>query len=66
MLDEQGARPLRAITDMTEAEMYFRRAAPGDDERAKPFLDAALQQYRTLGMTGWLRLAERIDVSEQA
>ena len=65
VLDEQGARPLRAITDLGEAEMYFRRAAPGDDERAKPLRDAALQQFRTLGMTGWLRLAERTDVSEQ-
>ena len=64
VLDEQGARPLRAITDLGEAEMYFRRSAPGDDERAKPLLDAALQQFRTLAMTGWLRLAERTDVSE--
>ena len=66
VLDEQGALPLRAITDLTEAEMYFWRAAPGDEERAKPLLDAALQQFRTLGMKGWLRLAEVTDASEHA
>jgi tetratricopeptide (TPR) repeat protein len=60
VLEEQGARPLRAITDLDEALMYIRRGAPGDRERASPLLDAALQQFRALGMTGWTRRAESL------
>jgi hypothetical protein len=60
VLEEQGARPLRAITDFDEALMYIRRGAPGDRERASPLLDAALQQFRALGMTGWIRRAESL------
>jgi hypothetical protein len=60
VLEEQGARPLRAITDFDEALMYIRRGAPGDRERASPLLDAALQQFRALGMTGWTRRAESL------
>jgi hypothetical protein len=60
VLDEQGARPLRAILDYDEALMYARRGAPGDPERARPLLDAALRQFRTLGMPGWIRRAEAL------
>jgi tetratricopeptide (TPR) repeat protein len=60
VLEEQGARPLRAITDFDEALMYIRRGAPGDRERASPLLDAALQQFRALGMTGWIKRAESL------
>lgn len=60
VLDEQGARPLRAIADFDEAWMYLRRAATGDAERAKPLLDAAIDQFRTLGMSGWLRRAHAL------
>jgi hypothetical protein len=60
VLDEQGARPLRAIVDYDEALMYARRGAPGDGERARPLLDAALRQFRTLGMPGWIRRAEAL------
>jgi len=60
VLDEQGARPLRAIVDYDEALMYARRGAPGDSERARPLLDAALRQFRTLGMPGWIRRAEAL------
>jgi class 3 adenylate cyclase len=59
-LDEQGARPLRAIADLDEGWMYLRRRAAGDRERAKPLLDAAMSQFRTIGMTGWLRRAESL------
>lgn len=45
-LDEQGARPLRAITDYDAALMYHRRGANGDAQRARPLLDAALAQFR--------------------
>jgi tetratricopeptide (TPR) repeat protein len=58
VLDEQGARPLRAIVDYDEGLMYMRRGAGGDRERARPLLDIALRQFRALGMPGWIRRAE--------
>jgi class 3 adenylate cyclase/tetratricopeptide (TPR) repeat protein len=58
VLDEQGARPMRAIADYDEALMYVRRAAAGDAKRAEPVLDLAMYQFRALGMTGWIRRAE--------
>jgi hypothetical protein len=58
VLEEQGARPLRAIADHDEALMYARRGADGDRERALPLIDAALTQFRDIGMTGWLRRGE--------
>jgi len=57
VLDEQGARPLRAITDYDEALMYARRGGPGDRERAGPLLERALAQFREIGMPGWERRA---------
>jgi tetratricopeptide (TPR) repeat protein len=60
VLDEQGARPLRAIVDYDEALMYARRGEPGDAAPARPLLDAALAQFRTLGMPGWIRRAEAL------
>ena len=60
VLEEQGARPLRAVADHDEALMYARRAADGDGERALPLLDAALAQFREIGMTGWLRRGEEL------
>src|SRR5262249_31173608 len=60
VLDEQGARPLRAIVDYDEALMYARRDGPGDRERALPLLDSALAQFRALGMPGWIRRAEAL------
>ncbi|MGO9454127.1 MAG: ATP-binding protein [Candidatus Binataceae bacterium] len=59
VLDEQGARPLRAMVDYDEALMYLRRGAPGDRERTRPLLATASQHFQTLGMTGWLRSAEQ-------
>ncbi|MCI0890271.1 MAG: AAA family ATPase, partial [Chloroflexi bacterium] len=59
VLDEQQAQPLRAITDFNEAEMWLRRAGESDMAQAKPLLEAALEQFRALGMTGWVKLAER-------
>lgn len=58
VLDEQGSRPLRAIVEYDEALMYLRRGAPGDADRARPFLEAATKRFRSLGMTGWIRAAE--------
>jgi tetratricopeptide (TPR) repeat protein len=58
VLDEQGARPLRAIVDFDEALMFQRRGAAGDSERAARLLDTALLQFRELEMKGWIRRAE--------
>jgi class 3 adenylate cyclase len=60
VVEEQGARPLRAICDHDEALMYVRRGADGDRERAVPLLDAALAQFREIGMTGWEARAEEL------
>jgi hypothetical protein len=60
VLDEQGARPLRAITDFDEAWMYTRRGARGDQKRALPLLDAAAAQFEAIGMPGWVRRAEEL------
>jgi hypothetical protein len=60
VLDEQGARPLLAITDYDEALMYVRRGEPGDLDRARPLLDTARRQFETIGMTGWIEGAERL------
>jgi class 3 adenylate cyclase/tetratricopeptide (TPR) repeat protein len=60
MLDDQGARPLRAITDYDEALMYVRRGEPGDLERARPLLDVARRQFDEMGMTGWIRRADEL------
>lgn len=58
VLDEQGARPLRAIVDFDEALMYHRRAGAGDRERMHSLLNVALQQFRALEMPGWIKRAE--------
>jgi|CXWL01.1.fsa_nt_gi class 3 adenylate cyclase/tetratricopeptide (TPR) repeat protein len=68
VLDEQGARPLRAITDYDEALMYARRntataseASPQETAaRALLLLDAALHQFAEIGMTGWTQKAEEL------
>ena len=58
VLEEDGARPLRAIADYDEALMYVRRGADGDRERARELFVAALVQFREIGMTGWIARAE--------
>ena len=60
ILDQQGARPLRAMVDYEEGSAYLRRAAPGDRERAERLLDAAARQFRALAMTGWIRRTENL------
>ncbi len=60
VLDEQGARPLRAIVDYDEALMCARRGADGDRERAEPLLRAALAQFHSIDMPGWIRQAEHL------
>jgi tetratricopeptide (TPR) repeat protein len=60
VLDEQGARPLRAIADFDEALMHQRREDADGYSRARPFLDGAIELFRILGMTGWTRRAEQL------
>jgi class 3 adenylate cyclase/tetratricopeptide (TPR) repeat protein len=58
VLGEQGARPLLAIADHDEGFAYIRRDDPGDRKRARPLLEAAQEQFESIGMTGWIRHAE--------
>jgi class 3 adenylate cyclase len=60
VLDEQGARPLRAIADFDEARMNARRGPAGDRARALALIDAALPRFREIGMPGWVRRAETL------
>jgi len=53
-LDAEGSRPLRARVDLDEAQMYARRAAPGDRERALELCELALAQFEPLGLDGWI------------
>ena len=65
VLDEAGARPLRAIADFDEALMHFRLGAHGGDGLRAGLLDAALRQFTELGMTGWLRRADTLAATSQ-
>jgi class 3 adenylate cyclase len=60
VLDEQGARPLRAITDFDEAWMEVRRGRDANSQRALGLLDAARGPFESIGMPGWLRRAEEL------
>ncbi|TMG02517.1 MAG: hypothetical protein E6I03_05870 [Chloroflexi bacterium] len=60
VLDADGQRPLRALVDFDEALMYVRRGRRGDRERASPLLDAALEQFEDIGMTGWVERARAL------
>jgi DNA-binding winged helix-turn-helix (wHTH) protein/tetratricopeptide (TPR) repeat protein len=57
VLDSQGARPLRAVTDFDEAWMEARRGRKADRPRALALLDAARGPFEEIGMPGWLRHA---------
>jgi DNA-binding winged helix-turn-helix (wHTH) protein len=60
ILDEQGARPLRAIVDYDEALALRRRDARGDRARARPLVEAARVAFEAIGMPGWLAVADRL------
>jgi hypothetical protein len=60
VLEEQRARPLLAIADFDEAMMYARRGATGDKDHARSLLNAAIDQFSSIGMTGWLRRAQAL------
>ena len=60
VLDEQGARPLRAVVDLDEATMLIRLGlVNGGGELAK-LLDLAVEKFAALDMPGWLRRAEQL------
>jgi class 3 adenylate cyclase/tetratricopeptide (TPR) repeat protein len=61
VLEEEGARPLRAVVDFEEALALARRRAPGDREQALGLLQAALERFEPLGMTGWVRRARELE-----
>jgi hypothetical protein len=60
VLDGMGARPLRAIVDHDEAVMHARRGNAG---AAYPLLDAAVRQFREIGMPGWINRAANLSAS---
>jgi hypothetical protein len=60
VLDEQGARPLRALVDLDEAWMEIRRGPHGDHDRARALLDVACEQFQAIGMPGWIERAEAL------
>jgi len=51
---------LQRVSDEREAPMYAGVTGPSDRERARPLVDAALLQFRTLGMPGWIRRGEAL------
>jgi len=55
LLEEAGWRPLRAIVDHDEGLMHLRR---GDPRAAQPILQAAVDQFTRLEMSGWLKRAQ--------
>jgi hypothetical protein len=57
VLEEQEARPLRAIADFDQALMLTRA---GHHRQARPYLNAAIGQFQRIGMTGWLRRAGQL------
>jgi hypothetical protein len=60
LLTEMGALPLLAIADFDEALMYVRRGRRSDADRARAFLRAARRQFESIGMSGWIRRADRL------
>jgi hypothetical protein len=56
-LEEQGARPLLAITDLNEAEMYLRSGMAADADPAAGLLARAIDAFEALGMPGWTSYA---------
>jgi tetratricopeptide (TPR) repeat protein len=60
VLEEEGARPLRARVDYEEARMYMRRDTRGDRDQALRLFDTAIEHFRALGMDGWVPRAESL------
>jgi DNA-binding winged helix-turn-helix (wHTH) protein/tetratricopeptide (TPR) repeat protein len=60
VLDEQGARPLRALCDLDEALALLTRGGGGARVRAHALLDAATARFEEVGMPGWIRHADAL------
>ncbi|HKN02037.1 MAG TPA: AAA family ATPase [Candidatus Binataceae bacterium] len=60
VFDEQGARPFRAIADFDQSLMYFRAGNGPVPDQALTLLESAAEQFRLLGMSGWIRRAEQL------
>jgi hypothetical protein len=64
VLEEQGARPLRAICDHDEALALVRHSrktgAPLDRARVRELLEKASAQFVEIGMTGWITRAKTL------
>ena len=63
VLDEQGARPLRAITNFDASRVA---ACAGDPRHADELRRAAVDAFASLGMTGWTRRAARAEPDRAA
>jgi hypothetical protein len=70
VLEEQGARPLRAICDHDEALAIVRHSrktgAPLERERVLSLLAEALAQFEEIGMTGWIDRAKSLRAEVEA
>jgi DNA-binding CsgD family transcriptional regulator len=60
--DSSGQRPLRAMIDYDEALALTRSGSPDDDPRRVMLLEAALAQFRSLGMKPWEQRALDLQV----
>jgi DNA-binding SARP family transcriptional activator/tetratricopeptide (TPR) repeat protein len=60
VLDESGARTMRAIVDFDEAVMHVRLDAVGDQTLMGVRLGQARSQFEDIGMPGWLRRADAL------
>jgi hypothetical protein len=61
VLDDAGARALRAVVDYDEALMHSRLGIDGDPNHRTALLNACIRQFTELGMTGWLRRSHELD-----
>jgi DNA-binding NarL/FixJ family response regulator len=63
-LDSSGHRPIRALVDYDEALMLLRpaptRMSMDAARRAQVLLNAALGQFRAIGMRGWVQQARTL------
>ncbi len=59
-LDQDVALPLRAIADFDEARMWIRKREPQATARGQALLVASIDQFRWIGMPGWLDRAEEL------
>ena len=60
MNERMGARPGLAHTQHDQARMLHLRDGPGDRDRSRELLEAAVAGYRELGMETWAARAEAL------